>query len=46
MISALLGAVFGSQGQSQDIIPQTMRLGEVSSKWKIICILMRASVRR
>jgi hypothetical protein len=32
IIATLLGAVFGSQGQSQDIIPQSMRLGQVSSK--------------
>ena len=31
-ISTLVGAVFGKQGQSQDIIPQGMRLGQVSSE--------------
>jgi CO/xanthine dehydrogenase Mo-binding subunit len=34
IISQLIGAVFGRQGQSQDMIPQTMRRGEVSSTRK------------
>jgi hypothetical protein len=34
-ITTIVGAVFGKQGQSQDIIPQAMRLGGVSSEREI-----------
>jgi hypothetical protein len=34
IISQLIGAVFGRQGQPQDIIPQSMRRGGVSSTLK------------
>jgi CO/xanthine dehydrogenase Mo-binding subunit len=40
IISQLIGAVFGRQGQSQDMIPQTMRRGEVSSTRITVSTLM------
>lgn len=36
IISTIVSAVFGEQGQSQDIIPQAMRRGEVSSEQQIL----------
>lgn len=42
----IVGAVFGKQGQSQDVIPQSMRRGEVKSEQRILYIPMQTSGHR